>query len=737
MIEAAILFIQEQVAALLAAYHVLKSLSITSSSSTSTRLAHAWNAAVKKQKRTVRSAYIQFVAFYCLIGSFIFGGAMYAIEENAGTNRSFVDCLFTMASAASSTGLLVLDTSILQVGSKALIGFVMFAWANTLLIAAVPMLFRICRLHTARRRCNIAGEQLKRRREAFNNLYKERELLQQQQQQQQQQIQQQQIQQEQKDHPSRIEDGNVASTSSTSTAATATTVDVSVEITTSEEGASILSDKIDSTTSDKLASSLALTENPSPDSSSSSSLSNRKTTSRRNSRRDGQVPDASINMANTVVASAADLMSNTTTRSNHPPTSTSFSSSSSSSDSHGDKPVAISEMSTNMSTKLATDLYSFEKKALQTADKAHKEHDTLLRSLENGSYLLGHYFLFALIVAYYFLILVIGFIAYVWHFSVDPDAMAVLAKNPATVNVSFFSAFFTVATVTNGGFYLLPDGLIQLGSDRFTITVTAILATIGFGLHPLGLRIFVLMVHAGSNGRYKAALRDILDNPRRYYTHLYSEKGTWAATLMSISMTGLLFAFFLVFNYPDNYFKTMFPQNDIRAMNGWFESIMVYNNGYNTFDLSMMDVGSQVFMMLCMWATGRPFTLGILVTASESSISSDDADDSDGVDDIDSSSGSVWTVTRELLMLLRSDLIILVICTLMICMYDNALLTSGVFTGPDLSIGTGSYVGVFPIAFDLSSAYGNVGLSLGFPNTVTSTCAVLSPFGKLVVIFMW
>lgn len=723
MIEAAILFIQEQVAALLAAYQVLKSLSITSSSTTSTRLAHAWNAAVKKQKRTVRSAYIQFVAFYCLIGSFIFGGAMYAIEENAGTPRSFVDCLFTMASAASSTALIVLDTSILQVGSKALIGFVMFAWANTLLIAAIPMLFRICRLHTARRRCDTAGELLKRRREAFNNLYKEKE-----QQLQIQQQQQQQTQQEQKEQPSRIEDGNVASTSSTSTTATTTTVDVSVEIITSE-GASILSDKIDSTTSDKPASSLALTENPSTDS-SSSSLSKKKTTSRRNSRRDGQIPDASINMANTDVASAADLMSNTTTRSNHPPTSTS-SSSSSSSDSHVDKPVA------NMTTKLADDLYSFEKKALQTADNAHKEHDALLRSLENGSYLLGHYLLFALIVAYYFLILIIGFIAYVWHFSVDPDAMAVLAKNPATVNVSFFSAFFTIATVTNGGFYLLPDGLIQLGSDRFTIIVTAILATIGFGLHPLGLRIFVLMVHAGSNGRYKAALRDILDNPRRYYTHLYSEKGTWAATLMSISMTGLLFAFFLIFNYPDNYFKTMFPQNDIRAMNGWFESIMVYNNGYNTFDLSMMDVGSQVFMMLCMWATGRPFTLGILVTASESSISSDDADDSDGVDDIDSSSGSVWTVTRELLMLLRSDLIILVICTLMICMYDNALLTSGVFTGPDLSIGTGSYVGVFPIAFDLSSAYGNVGLSLGFPNTVTSTCAVLSPFGKLVVIFMW
>ncbi len=40
------------------------------------------------------------------------------------------------------------------------------------------------------------------------------------------------------------------------------------------------------------------------------------------------------------------------------------------------------------------------------------------------------------------------------------------------------------------------------------------------------------------------------------------------------------------------------------------------------------------------------------------------------------------------------------------------------------------------MAFDLSSAYGNVGLSLGYPNTVTSTCAVLSPFSKLVVAFM-
>jgi Trk-type K+ transport system membrane component len=744
MIEAAILFIKEQVAALVAAYQVLKRTATSSASSstttTTTRLSRAWNAAFKKQNRSVRSAYIQFVALFCLIPSFILGGVMYAIEDREGTPRSFVDCLFTMASAASSTGLLVLDTSILQVGSKALIGVVMFGWSNTLLIAAAPMLFRICRLRAARKRCNLVGEKLKRRREAFNHLYEAKEK-------------QEQLHNKQSLY---IVDEKVKSVASTSIA---TTIDVSVEMTTSE-GTSIFVDKKEEgeSKSDKLptsssssssSSTSSLTEGSSTSidslslssssSSSSSSLPNsKKPTSRRNSRRNGTL-SASPNMETaTTIASAADSVFNSSSIENQPVTSSSSSLTPPSSPSDSVKPVELS-FSSNSTKPIDghLDSYSIEKKTLQSAVNTHAEHDALLTSLENGPYLLGHYLLFSLIVAYYFFILIVGFIAYVWHFSVDPKAMAVIEKNPSIVSVSFFSAFFSVATVTNGGFYLFPDGLIQLGSDQFTITITAILATLGFCLHPLGLRIFIIMVHAGSNGRYKAALRDILDNPRRYYTHLFSEKGTWAATLLSLAMTGLLFAFYLVFNYPDNYFRTMFPQNDIRAMNGWFEAIMVYNAWFNTYDLSMMDVGSQVFMMLCMWATGRPFTLGILVTASESSISADDADDSDGVDEISSSSGSVWTVFRELLMLLRSDLIILVICTLMICMYDNAFLTSGVFTGPNLSIGTGSYIGVFPIAFDLSSAYGNVGLSLGFPNTVTSTCAVLSPFGKLIVIFMW
>ena len=73
-----------------------------------------------------------------------------------------------------------------------------------------------------------------------------------------------------------------------------------------------------------------------------------------------------------------------------------------------------SSSSTTTSTTTKNDSsssYNLEKKVLQTAEKSHAEHDIQLRSLENGPYLLGHYLIYILMLAYYALFLVIGFIA--------------------------------------------------------------------------------------------------------------------------------------------------------------------------------------------------------------------------------------------------------------------------------------------------------------------------------------
>jgi hypothetical protein len=71
-------------------------------------------------------------------------------------------------------------------------------------------------------------------------------------------------------------------------------------------------------------------------------------------------------------------------------------------------------------------------------------------------------------------------------------------------------------------------------------------------------------------------------------------------------------------------------------------------------------------MMLCMWFSGRPFALGISVTASESQ--AEGAVDDDMTHDLDDSM-AVTSVLRDVVYALRSDLIVLIFCTIIICMF--------------------------------------------------------------------
>ena len=157
---------------------------------------------------------------------------------------------------------------------------------------------------------------------------------------------------------------------------------------------------------------------------------------------------------------------------------------------------------------------------------------------------------------------------------------------------------------------------------------------------------------------------------------------------------------------------------------------MVYNAGFNTFDLSLMNQGSICFLIMCMWLTGRPFFLGILVTAADEGVGADHHGRAQKA-----TPGAWKRVWGDFCEMLRTDGWVMSICTIIICLADSDNIINHI-NGPTPSMGTQSYIGIVPVVFDLASAYGNVGLSLGYPNTVTASCAVLSDFSKLVIIFM-
>jgi hypothetical protein len=67
-----------------------------------------------------------------------------------------------------------------------------------------------------------------------------------------------------------------------------------------------------------------------------------------------------------------------------------------------------------------------------------------------------------------------------------------------------------------------------------------------------------------------------------------------------------------------------------------------------------------------------------------------------------------------------------------------ALIAIGVAESPRMraDAAVGGYFGLFHVLFELCSAYGSVGLSLGYPNTVTSLSAQFSTFSKTVMVLV-
>ena len=94
---------------------------------------------------SIRDTYVLYVAWSCLLLSLVAGGILCGVERGAGSSPAYVDCLFQVASAVSSTGLIVLDTSQLQAGSHAILFLSMALCANTLLVTQVPVVLRILR----------------------------------------------------------------------------------------------------------------------------------------------------------------------------------------------------------------------------------------------------------------------------------------------------------------------------------------------------------------------------------------------------------------------------------------------------------------------------------------------------------------------------------------------------------------------------------------------------------------
>jgi potassium uptake Trk family protein len=250
-----------------------------------------------------------------------------------------------------------------------------------------------------------------------------------------------------------------------------------------------------------------------------------------------------------------------------------------------------------------------------------------------------------------------------------------------------------------------------------------LLAFAGYGFHPILLRGVIWMAHKVGPAHTRDSLRFLLDHPRRCYTLLFPRNATWVlfGILVVLNLTDVLLIILL--DLDNEEVRSLSPGPRILA--ALFQAASARHTGTSTFDLADVNPAVQFSLVTMMYIAVFPIamivrssntyeerTLGIYHLQPEP----------------DDTQGPLAYLTRHARNQLGFDLWYIFFGAFCICIAE----ASRIVDRSDVEFSE------FSILFECTSAYANVGLSLGTKGSNTSLSGDFSLFSKLVVCaMMW
>ncbi|GAM21900.1 hypothetical protein SAMD00019534_050750 [Acytostelium subglobosum LB1] len=327
------------------------------------------------------------------------------------------------------------------------------------------------------------------------------------------------------------------------------------------------------------------------------------------------------------------------------------------------------------------------------------EHNIEYRSLGKLLYIIP---------IYQTVVYLIGFIVLVSLATSSSSSVAItLQKNK--INGVWFSIFNTLSAFNNVGVTLVTDNMVQFNQHSFLLLVISMLVVLGNTMFPVVLRLIIWCMNKISKD--KEPYEHLLNNPRTVYTHLFQAKptlillGVWF--LFNFSQISLM----AILEANEKAFATLSPSDTF--MNYLFHSVSTRTGGFNSIDLSQLSKSVLLLFVGLMFVSSYPFVISLKGSAVNGKYQSSAAEES-----------RAKVVMKDLLI---RDIFILYLCTLIIGILEETALDSQAL---------GNNVTVFHIIFEVVSAFGTVGLSMGYPGINSSFSTVLTKSSKLVIIIV-
>lgn len=284
--------------------------------------------------------------------------------------------------------------------------------------------------------------------------------------------------------------------------------------------------------------------------------------------------------------------------------------------------------------------------------------------------------------------------------------------------------FFTSASAFNDlGLTLTIDSMFQFATNIFVLLWMSFFIVIGNTGFPILLRfiIWILFQLSRPLSQFKESAAFLLDHPRRCFTLLFPSLPTWWLFVILVVLNAVDLVLFIILDWHSAAVSGLAA--GYKVLDGLFQAFCTRTAGFSAISIGALHPAVQVSYMIMMYISVLPLAISIRRTNvyEEQSLGVY----ASGEDDKEDESTPRNFIGAHLRRQLSFDLWFVFLGLFIICITEGGKLKDG-----DVNFT------VFHILFEVISAYGTVGLSLGYPGTQTSLSARFSVLGKLVIIAM-
>ncbi|KAJ8127226.1 hypothetical protein O1611_g6411 [Lasiodiplodia mahajangana] len=271
------------------------------------------------------------------------------------------------------------------------------------------------------------------------------------------------------------------------------------------------------------------------------------------------------------------------------------------------------------------------------------------------------------------------------------------------------------------GFTLTPDSMNSFNTAIFPLLIMSFLIILGNTGFPVALRFMIWLgsLFAPRGSGLWEELRFLLDHPRRCFTLLFPSNANWWLFFILVALNAIDLILFIVLDLGHGIVSEL-PLN-IRFLDGWFQAASTRTAGFSCLNLAELHPAVQTSYLIMMYISVFPVAISIRQTNvyEEKSLGVYESVN----DDDDDNQPSISYLGTHLRRQLSFDLWYVFLGYFILTITEGPRIMSG-------------EISMFAVLFEIVSAYGTVGLSLGYPNTNASLCAQFSVLGKLVIIAM-